>query len=244
MAARWSRAVLRGACVTLPVKLVHASENKVGAGRAGVDLVRERRALFAGSFPELEDELCGLLIGGDYVGPGPKPGPGRRDGLGDDRVAARQGCGASRACSGSKGKKRPTPEGPAGSFRRGCLKGGVFFAPAQRLCKCEGACYGCRKCICELPRETPAAFDGDRGVRPDRPGCGSVKAAAEALALSSPALTRRIQALERHLGRPLFERRHQSVHLNPRRRATAGRGRAGDRRAGAGDGARHRRDAS
>lgn len=44
---------------------------------------------------------------------------------------------------------------------------------------------------------------------------GSVKAAAEALALSSPALTRRIQALERHVGRPLFERRHHAVHLNP-----------------------------
>jgi LysR family glycine cleavage system transcriptional activator len=44
---------------------------------------------------------------------------------------------------------------------------------------------------------------------------GSVKAAAESLALSSPALTRRIQALERHIGRPLFERRHQAVHLNP-----------------------------
>lgn len=43
---------------------------------------------------------------------------------------------------------------------------------------------------------------------------GSVKAAADALALSSPALTRRIQALERHVNRPLFERRHQSVHLN------------------------------
>jgi LysR family glycine cleavage system transcriptional activator len=44
---------------------------------------------------------------------------------------------------------------------------------------------------------------------------GSIKAAAEALALSSPALTRRIQALERHVGRSLFERRHQSVRLNP-----------------------------
>lgn len=43
---------------------------------------------------------------------------------------------------------------------------------------------------------------------------GSVKAAADALALSSPALTRRIQALERHVNRPLFERRHQSIHLN------------------------------
>ena len=44
---------------------------------------------------------------------------------------------------------------------------------------------------------------------------GSVKAAAESLALSSPALSRRVQALERHVGRPLFERRHQAVQLNP-----------------------------
>ena len=44
---------------------------------------------------------------------------------------------------------------------------------------------------------------------------GSVKAAAEALSLSSPALTRRIQALERHVGHPLFDRGHQSIHLNP-----------------------------
>ncbi len=44
---------------------------------------------------------------------------------------------------------------------------------------------------------------------------GSVKAAAESLALSSPALSRRVQAMERHVGRPLFERRHQAVLLNP-----------------------------
>jgi LysR family glycine cleavage system transcriptional activator len=44
---------------------------------------------------------------------------------------------------------------------------------------------------------------------------GSIKAAAEALALSSPALSRRIQALERYVGHPLFERRHQALHLNP-----------------------------
>ena len=44
---------------------------------------------------------------------------------------------------------------------------------------------------------------------------GSVKAAAEALALSSPAVTRRVQSLERHVGGPLLERRHQAVHLNP-----------------------------
>ena len=44
---------------------------------------------------------------------------------------------------------------------------------------------------------------------------GSIKAAAEELSLSSPALTRRIQALERFVGHPLFERRHQAVSLNP-----------------------------
>ena len=44
---------------------------------------------------------------------------------------------------------------------------------------------------------------------------GSVKSAAEALALSSPALSRRIQSLERFVGHPLFERRHQGVSLNP-----------------------------
>lgn len=44
---------------------------------------------------------------------------------------------------------------------------------------------------------------------------GSVKAASEELALSSPALSRRIQALEHFIGRPLFERGHQSIKLNP-----------------------------
>jgi len=43
---------------------------------------------------------------------------------------------------------------------------------------------------------------------------GSVKAAAEELALSSPALSRRVQALERFIGKPLFERRHQAMLLN------------------------------
>lgn len=43
---------------------------------------------------------------------------------------------------------------------------------------------------------------------------GSVKAAAEELALSSPALSRRVQALERFIGKQLFERRHQAMKLN------------------------------
>ena len=43
---------------------------------------------------------------------------------------------------------------------------------------------------------------------------GSVKAAAEELALSAPALSRRLQTLERFLGRPLFDRRHQAMVIN------------------------------
>lgn len=43
---------------------------------------------------------------------------------------------------------------------------------------------------------------------------GSVKAAAEELALSAPALSRRVQALERFIGKPLFDRRHQAMVLN------------------------------
>lgn len=43
---------------------------------------------------------------------------------------------------------------------------------------------------------------------------GSIKAAAQELALSAPALSRRVQTLERSVGRPLFERRHQAMALN------------------------------
>jgi LysR family transcriptional regulator, glycine cleavage system transcriptional activator len=43
---------------------------------------------------------------------------------------------------------------------------------------------------------------------------GSIKAASEELALSSPALSRRIQTLEHFIGRPLFERGHQAIRLN------------------------------
>ncbi|PAX07913.1 LysR substrate-binding domain-containing protein [Sphingomonas lenta] len=42
----------------------------------------------------------------------------------------------------------------------------------------------------------------------------SVKAAAAELALSPPALSRRVQTLERFVGRPLFDRRHQATVPN------------------------------
>ena len=43
---------------------------------------------------------------------------------------------------------------------------------------------------------------------------GSIKAAAEDLALSAPALSRRVQSLERFIGKPLFARRHQAMTMN------------------------------
>jgi len=43
---------------------------------------------------------------------------------------------------------------------------------------------------------------------------GSVRQAAEAIALSPPALTRRLQTIERHLGKPLFDRRPRRIRLN------------------------------
>jgi LysR family glycine cleavage system transcriptional activator len=48
---------------------------------------------------------------------------------------------------------------------------------------------------------------------------GSIKAAADSLALSSPALTRRIQSLEQFIGTTLFERQNNSVQLNDRGKA-------------------------
>lgn len=44
---------------------------------------------------------------------------------------------------------------------------------------------------------------------------GSVKGAAAELSLSPPALSRRVQALEAFIGKPLFARRHQAMQLNP-----------------------------
>lgn len=44
---------------------------------------------------------------------------------------------------------------------------------------------------------------------------GSIKAAAEDLSLSSPALSRRVQALERFIGRALFHRGHHALTLTP-----------------------------
>lgn len=65
--------VLRAADLSLPIKLVHASKGKVARAEPVAALYEAGRVRHAGMFPELEDELCGLTIGGGYEGPGRSP---------------------------------------------------------------------------------------------------------------------------------------------------------------------------
>jgi phage terminase large subunit-like protein len=65
--------VLRGADVRLPVRMVHASQGKAARAEPVAALFEGGRARFAGAFPELEDELAGLVAGGGYEGPGRSP---------------------------------------------------------------------------------------------------------------------------------------------------------------------------
>ena len=65
--------VLRGADVALPVRIVHASQGKAARAEPVAALFEGGRARFAGGFPELEDELAGMIAGGGYEGPGRSP---------------------------------------------------------------------------------------------------------------------------------------------------------------------------
>jgi phage terminase large subunit-like protein len=65
--------VLRTVEPDLPVRLVSASRGKSARAEPVAALFESGRARLAGRFPELEDELAGLLIGGGYAGPGRSP---------------------------------------------------------------------------------------------------------------------------------------------------------------------------
>jgi phage terminase large subunit-like protein len=65
--------VLRAADIALPVRLVHASRGKAARAEPVAALYEAGRVRHAGTFPALEDELCGLVAGGHYEGPGPSP---------------------------------------------------------------------------------------------------------------------------------------------------------------------------
>jgi phage terminase large subunit-like protein len=65
--------VLRGADIDLPLTMVHASVGKSARAEPVAALFERGAAKFAGAFPELEDELAGLVAGGGYEGPGRSP---------------------------------------------------------------------------------------------------------------------------------------------------------------------------
>ncbi|AEG47899.1 hypothetical protein Sphch_0199 [Sphingobium chlorophenolicum L-1] len=65
--------VLRAAEAGLPVRLVHASRGKVARAEPVAALYEAGRVAHRGGFAELEDQLCGLMLGGGYVGPGRSP---------------------------------------------------------------------------------------------------------------------------------------------------------------------------
>ncbi|MEM1050977.1 MAG: terminase family protein [Pseudomonadota bacterium] len=65
--------VLHAANAGLPVKLVHASRGKTARAEPVAALYEAGRVRHCGPFPRLEDQMCGILIGGDYAGPGRSP---------------------------------------------------------------------------------------------------------------------------------------------------------------------------
>ncbi|MCP3735035.1 terminase family protein [Sphingomonas sp. RP10(2022)] len=67
------RSVLLAADVTLPVTLVRASRGKVARAEPVATLYARGRVRHAGRFVALEDEMCGLVAGGAYQGPGRSP---------------------------------------------------------------------------------------------------------------------------------------------------------------------------
>jgi phage terminase large subunit-like protein len=67
------KSVLHAADCALPVRLVHASRGKVARAEPVAALYEAGRVRHAGMFGRLEDQLCGLMAGGEYQGPGRSP---------------------------------------------------------------------------------------------------------------------------------------------------------------------------
>jgi phage terminase large subunit-like protein len=65
--------VLRAVDAALPVRGVHATRGKAARAEPVAALYEQGRVRHVGAFPALEDELCGLVAGGGYEGPGRSP---------------------------------------------------------------------------------------------------------------------------------------------------------------------------
>lgn len=73
MGGEMVEATLRQADVTLPVVAVHASVGKARRAEPVAIAYERGDVVHAGVFESLEDQLCGLQIGGGYAGPGRSP---------------------------------------------------------------------------------------------------------------------------------------------------------------------------
>lgn len=73
MGGEMVEATLRQADCTLPVTPVHASVGKARRAEPVAIAYERGRVVHAGAFAALEDELCGLQVGGGYAGPRRSP---------------------------------------------------------------------------------------------------------------------------------------------------------------------------
>lgn len=65
--------VLKAADCHMPVRLVQATRSKVARAEPVAALYEAGKVQHVGSFPQLEDQLCGILAAGGYEGPGRSP---------------------------------------------------------------------------------------------------------------------------------------------------------------------------
>jgi phage terminase large subunit-like protein len=65
--------VLNAADCPVRVKLVHASKGKVARAEPVALRFEAGKAFLAGSFPDLENQMAGMIAGGEYEGPGRSP---------------------------------------------------------------------------------------------------------------------------------------------------------------------------
>ena len=65
--------VLRAADIMMPIKRAHASKSKSVRAEPIATLYEAGRVFHVRTFLELEDQMCGLIAGGGYEGPGRSP---------------------------------------------------------------------------------------------------------------------------------------------------------------------------
>lgn len=66
-------AVIRSVDPSIPYRAVTASRGKVARAEPIAALYEQKRVSHVGAFSDLEDQMCGMIVGGAYEGPGRSP---------------------------------------------------------------------------------------------------------------------------------------------------------------------------